>query len=105
MRGDGPFADEAGRGSWERMRGIITPVLEPVLSHRIMLPEDADPREILPKLRQLEDEDPALRITWDEQLREIHAKIMGEVQTEILQSLIKDRFGIDVSLRCGQDNL
>ncbi len=90
--GEGLGADE----------GIITPVLEPVLSYRIMLPEDADPREILPKLRQLEDEDPALRITWYEQLREIQAKIMGEVQTEILQSVIKDRFGIDVSFDAGR---
>jgi predicted RNA-binding protein with PIN domain len=57
---------------------------------------------MLPKLRQLEDEDPALRISWDEQLREIQAKIMGEVQTEVLQSVIKDRFGTDVSFDAGR---
>lgn len=82
--------------------GIIIPVLEPVLSYRIILPEGRDPGEMLPKLRQLEDEDPALRITWDEKLREIQAKIMGEVQIEVLQSLIKDRFGTDVSFDSGR---
>ena len=90
--GEGIGADE----------GIIAPVLEPVLSYRIILPEGTDPREMLPKLRQLEDEDPALRITWNELLSEIQAKIMGEVQIEILQSIIKDRFGIDVSFDSGR---
>lgn len=90
--GEGLGADE----------GIIVPVLEPVLSYRIILPDGCDPREMLPKLRQLEDEDPALRISWDEQLREIQAKIMGEVQTEVLQSVIKDRFGTDVSFDAGR---
>jgi small GTP-binding protein len=90
--GEGLGADE----------GIIVPVLEPVLSYRIILPEGRDPGEMLPKLRQLEDEDPALRISWDEQLREIQAKIMGEVQTEVLQSVIKDRFGTDVSFDAGR---
>ena len=56
---------------------------------------------MLPKLRQLEEEDPELRIVWNEQLREIQAKIMGEVQTEILQSIIKERFSIDVSFDSG----
>ena len=90
--GEGLGADE----------GIIVPVLEPVLSYRIILPDGCDPGEMLPKLRQLEDEDPALRISWDEQLREIQAKIMGEVQTEVLQSVIKDRFGTDVSFDAGR---
>ncbi len=82
-------------------KGMIAPVLEPVLSYQIILPEGSDPREVLPKLRQLEEEDPELRIVWNEQLREIQAKIMGEVQTEILQSIIKERFGIDVSFDSG----
>jgi small GTP-binding protein len=90
--GDGLGADE----------GIITPVLEPVLSYRIILPEGCDPREALPKLRQLEEEDPALRIVWNEHLREIQAKIMGEVQTEVLQSITKDRFGIDLFFGSGR---
>jgi ribosomal protection tetracycline resistance protein len=75
----------------------IVPVLEPVLFYRIILPEGCDPRAMLPKLRQLEEEVPELSIAWEEQLQEIHVRIMGEVQIEILQSLINSRFGISVS--------
>ena len=78
------------------------PVLEPVLSYQIMLPEGCDPRAILPKLRQLEEEEPELGIVWDEHLKEIRVQIMGEVQTEILQNLIQSRFGIDVSFGSGR---
>lgn len=77
-------------------------VLEPVLSYRIILPEDCDPRAILPKLRILEEEDPELNIAWDEELNEIKVQIMGQVQIEVLQSLIKSRFGIDVSFDAGK---
>lgn len=73
------------------------PVLEPVLSYQIILPEGCDPRLMLPKLRQLEEEEPELHIVWNEQLQEIEAQIMGEVQIEILQSLIKERFDIEVT--------
>lgn len=73
------------------------PVLEPVLSYRMILPEGCDPRAILPKLRQMEEEEPELHILWDEQLQEIQVRIMGEVQLEILQSMIQERFGIWVS--------
>lgn len=74
-----------------------SPILEPVLSYRMILPEGCDPRAMLPKLRQIEEEEPELHILWDEQLQEIQVRIMGEVQIEILQSLIKDRFGVSVS--------
>lgn len=77
------------------------PVLEPVLSYRIILPEGVDPRVMMPKLRMIEEEDPELHILWDEELKEIQVQIMGEVQIEILQSLIKKRFGIDVSFDSG----
>lgn len=77
-------------------------VLEPVLSYRIILPEDCDPRAILPKLRLLEEEDPELNIEWNEELNEIKVQIMGQVQIEVLQSLIKSRFGIDVSFDAGK---
>ena len=75
-----------------------TPVLEPVLSYQIILPEGCDPRAMIPKLRQIEEEEPELHIVWDEQLQEIQAQIMGEVQIEILQSLIQSRFGVEVDL-------
>ncbi|MGE5676938.1 MAG: NYN domain-containing protein, partial [Pseudomonadota bacterium] len=79
-----------------------SPVLEPVLSYRIILPADCDPRVMLPKLRQIEEEEPELNIGWDEQLQEIQVRIMGEVQLEILQSLIQSRFGVAVSFDAGR---
>ena len=79
-----------------------TPVLEPVLSYQIILPEGCDPRVMLPKLRQIEEEEPELHIVWDEQLQEIKAQIMGEVQIEILQSLIQSRFGVGVAFDAGR---
>ncbi len=78
------------------------PLLEPVLSYRILLPEGCDPRIILPKLRQLEEEEPELHVVWEEELLEIQVQIMGEVQLEILQSLILTRFGIQVGFDSGQ---
>lgn len=79
-----------------------SPVLEPVLSYRIVFPEDCDPRVMLPKLQQIEEEDPQLHILWDEQAREIQVRIMGEVQLEVLQSTIKSRFGVEVSFDSGR---
>lgn len=78
------------------------PVLEPVLSYQIILPEGCDPRVMIPKLRQIEEEEPELHIVWDEQLQEIQAQIMGEVQIEILQSLIQSRFGVEVAFDAGR---
>lgn len=73
------------------------PVLEPVLTCTLQLPEGCDAAVMLPKLRILEEEQPELHIVWDEQLQEIQAQVMGEVQTEILKSLILERFGVDVT--------
>mgnify|MGYP005835278255 CR=1 FL=1 len=78
------------------------PVLEPVLSYQIILPEGCDPRAMIPKLRQIEEEEPELHIVWDEQLQEIQAQIMGEVQIEILQSIIQSRFGVEVAFDAGR---
>lgn len=77
------------------------PVLEPVLTYQIMLPQDCDVHEMLRKLRQLEEEEPLLHIAWDENLGEIHAQLMGEVQIEILKSLIWERFGVRVEFGAG----
>ena len=77
------------------------PMLEPVLSYRIELPEGYDPALMLPKLRQLEEEDPMLQIAWNEELQEIHAKVMGQVQIEVLHSVIAQRFGVEVSFGTG----
>lgn len=78
------------------------PILEPVLSYEILLPEDCDPRKILPKLRELEEEEPELRIVWNEAFQEIQAQIMGEVQIEILQSRIQERFNTFVEFGHGR---
>lgn len=78
------------------------PVLEPVLSYRMLIPKECDPRVMLPKLRQIEEEEPELHIVWDEPLQEIQVQIMGEVQIEILQSLIHSRFGVEVSFDTGK---
>lgn len=78
------------------------PELEPVLFYRIILPEGCDPRVMIPKLRQIEEEEPELHIIWDEQLQEIQVQIMGEVQIEILQSLIQSRFGVLVTFDQGR---
>jgi small GTP-binding protein len=77
------------------------PVLEPVLNYRIFLPEDVDVHQMLLKLRQLEEEEPQLHIRWDEQLGEIHAQLMGEIQTEILKSMIWERFHVAVEFGSG----
>lgn len=78
------------------------PLLETVLLYQILLPEGYDPRVMIPKLRQIEDEEPELHIVWDEQLQEIQVQVMGEVQIEILQSLIRSRFGVEVSFDAGR---
>ena len=72
------------------------PVLEPVLTYRVELPYDVDAAAMLPKLLQLEEEEPELHIVWEEEKKEIHAQIMGEIQMEILKSLIAERFGVEV---------
>ena len=77
------------------------PVLEPVLTYQIILPEGCDAHSTFNKLKQLEEENPQLDIVWNENLKEIHARLMGDVQIEILQSLIKERFDIDVTFGQG----
>ena len=77
------------------------PALEPVLSYKIELPEGCDVHKMLGNLCILEEEDPMLKIVWNEELGEIHAKLMGAVQIEILKSLIKDRFGVEVEFDTG----
>lgn len=84
-------------------QGGYEPVLEPVLTYQMILPEQTSATVMLPKLRQLEEEEPELHIIWNEELQEIQVQIMGEVQIEILKSLIKERFDVDVEF--GQGNI
>lgn len=76
-------------------------VLEPVLTYQITLPQGCDVHGMLKNLRQLEEEEPQLHIVWEEQLGEIHAQLMGEVQIEILKSIISERFGVNVEFGTG----
>lgn len=77
------------------------PVLEPVLNYEIQVPEGCDVHQMFLKLRQLEEEEPQLHIVWEERLNEIHAQVMGEVQIEILKSMIQERFGVTVEFGTG----
>ena len=77
------------------------PILEPVLNYKIILPEGCDPHNMLSKLRQLEEEDPQLHIIWSEQWKEIQVQLMGEVQTEVLTSIIAERFGVNIDFGSG----
>lgn len=70
------------------------PVLEPVLTYQILLPDDCDVHRMLLNLKILEEEEPELHIVWEEQTSEIHVQLMGDVQIEILQRMIKERFGV-----------
>ena len=81
--------------------GAPFPVLEPVLAYRAVLPEGVDAHKALSALRKLEDADPALHVAWNEGLQEIRVQLMGEVQLEIVQSLLKERFGIDIGFDQG----
>ena len=96
----GPSGTVPGKGIGIEEAGAM-PVLEPVLTYRIQLPEEADAAVMLPKLAQLEEEEPQLHITWQEEAKEIHAQIMGEIQMEILKSLVRERFGINIEF-CGR---
>ena len=78
------------------------PILEPVMTYRVNLPAGTDPATTLPRLRLLEEEDPQLHLLWDEQTRQIHMQIMGQVQLEVLQSLILERFSLAVTLDQGR---
>ena len=104
--------EEAGAGSVVAVTGLShsyvglglgaeaeasAPLLQPVLTYRLILPPGADAHSALTKLRELEEEDPMLRIVWDEHSAQIHVQLMGKIQLEILRRLISDRFGLAVS--------
>lgn len=78
-------------------QGAPPAVLTPVLTYRMCLPPDADAHVLLRKLRRLEEEDPQLNLVWNEALGEIHVRLMGEVQLEILTRMIAERFGVAVA--------
>ncbi|MBP3323411.1 MAG: NYN domain-containing protein [Clostridia bacterium] len=79
----------------------VAPLLEPVLTYKIILPQDVNLPDAIKKLHKLSEEDPQLHLKWVERLKEIHAEIMGEVQLEVLKRLISERFNMDVSFGNG----
>lgn len=77
------------------------PILEPVLNYQIIVPQGVNPVELMKNLKKLEEEDPQLNILWNEQLKEIHAQLMGQVQMEVLAKVIEDRFDVKVTFGPG----
>lgn len=78
----------------------VNPVLQPVLTYTL-LPEECDIHACLVALRELEDEDPLLHVVWQPHLEEVHLQLMGAVQLEVIQQMMHDRFGLDVSFGPG----
>lgn len=78
------------------------PLLEPVLSYKVEIPDNTDAHTVLAKLRKIEEEEPELHIVWNEQLQEIHIQLMGEIQLEILKSIIYERFGMNIEFSHGK---
>ena len=83
-------------------KGTAAPFLEPVLTYQMILPEGAETTKVLRELKQLEEEEPLLNIVWNPALEEIHVQLMGEVQTEILKTMIAERFHLDVEFGTGK---
>ena len=83
-------------------KGTAAPFLEPGLTYQMILPEGADTTKVLRELKQLEEEEPLLNIVWNPALEEIHVQLMGEVQTEILKTMIAERFHLDVEFGTGK---
>ena len=78
-------------------RDAGSPMLEPVLTYQVLLPEGADVHTALAQLRRIQEEVPELHVVWDEALGQIHLRLMGEIQLEVLQSMLARRFGLEVS--------
>lgn len=78
------------------------PVLEPVLAYRIKLPPECDIRVYFPKLKELEEEEPSLNLYWNEELRQIDARLMGDIQIDLLKRMISERFGINCEFDTGK---
>lgn len=85
----------------EKIFGETCPIIEPAVNYRIILPENVNPAEAMQKFAQLREEDPSLNIVWKEQLQEIHISVMGNLELEILQRIIKERFDMDVAFSEG----
>ncbi|MGN0395065.1 MAG: NYN domain-containing protein [Coprococcus sp.] len=90
----------AGQGLGMEQGGLL-PSLEPVLTYKLIYPEGADPYKLLKQIKLIEEEDPQLHVVWNEQSKEIFLKVMGPIQLQVLQRLVKDRFGVVVEFGTG----
>lgn len=91
---------KSGQGLGAEMQNF-TPMLEPVLTYQILLPQGTDPVVAYAGLKRLEEEDPLLHLVWKEKTKEIHAMVMGEIQIEVLKRLILDRLSMEVEFGSG----
>lgn len=82
-------------------KDVMHPLHEPVMTYGLKLPEGCDTHGFFEKMKQLEEENPQLKVVWEEQTETIHVKVMGEVEKEVLQRRIKERFGADITFDCG----
>lgn len=90
-----------GQGLGDEKEGRA-PVLEPVMTYALELPQGTDPMQVMPKLLELSEEDPQLRLQWDARLEQIQVRLMGQVQIEILKQLIQERFDLEVQFGAGR---
>ena len=97
----GLSATWAGQGLGAE-QNAVSPITEPVMTYRIDLPKGSDPTKALQQLRLLEEEDPQLHILWDNRLKQIHAQIMGQIQLEVLKSVVKERFNMEITMDTGR---
>lgn len=74
----------------------IGSVLKQVMSYKVELPEDEPAHVFLPKIREISEEIPELSVKYSEEKKEITISLMGEVQTEVLKHLIKERYNVDI---------
>ena len=91
----------AGQSLGDEADGDQMPMIAPALTYQLILPTGVDSTTAMQKFRQLEEEDPSLNIVWNEKLKEIHVQVMGKLELEILQHIIKDRFDMEVSFGNG----
>lgn len=91
----GPEHTFCGQGLGAEQETVLS-VLEPVMTYRVNLPDGCDIHDMYAKLCKLEEEEPQLHLVRQEQSGELHVRLMGEVQIEILRKLISERFGVEV---------
>ena len=99
----GPVRTFGGQGlGYEAGSGTGKPFIEPALIYTLILPDEEDPVPALQKMKELEEEDPTLRVSWEERTKEIKVSVMGELEKDLLKYKISDRFGLDVEFGKGR---